>query len=132
MNTKEKIEVMKAWLDGETIQMYLLEHGWRDFLRLAGEPNWNWETNEYRIKPKEVKKPSINWDHVSKEYNYLAVDGDGDAWFYTNKPKWHDAGMWVRKNRYEYPVEVKGFTSYTPPENCPPEESLIKRPSKGE
>lgn len=131
MNTKEKIEVMKAWLDGETIQIYSLEHGWRDFLWLAGEPNWNWETNEYRIKPKEVVKPSIEWDHVVKHFNFLATDQAEISFLYEHKPVWSPTLKCWTASRGEY-IPARYFQSFKQGLNCPPEDSLIERPSKGE
>ncbi len=51
MNTKEKIAVMQAWLDGKTIQLLTLaKHAWTDVSR---EPRWDWSECSYRIKPKE-------------------------------------------------------------------------------
>lgn len=67
MNTKQKIEVMQAWLDGETIQISSNEHGtgiWYDISSNPSDPGWDWKLFNYRIKPKEVKKPSINWDQM--------------------------------------------------------------------
>lgn len=57
MNTKHKIEVMQAFLDGKTIQMTDKSLDiWEDFL---AEPYWNWEANDYRIKPAEPKKVKL-------------------------------------------------------------------------
>ena len=48
MNTKEKIEVMQAYEEGKTIQVYDLErHEWMD----CHSPAWNWLGFDYRIKP---------------------------------------------------------------------------------
>lgn len=48
MTTKEKIEVMKAYEDGKTIQAYDLEQNkWVN----CHNPTWNWDTLDYRIKP---------------------------------------------------------------------------------
>lgn len=42
--------------------------------------------NIYRIKPEEKNKPSIDWDHVSEEYKFLAIDEDGEVWLFAEKP----------------------------------------------
>lgn len=47
--TKQKIEVMQAYLDGKTIQ--ILSNGYWGDWGLYYEPVWNWGTTEYRIKP---------------------------------------------------------------------------------
>lgn len=61
MTTKEKVEVMQAYLDGEQIQTRnnlfknnLLKSDWVD---ITIEPSWDWIINDYRIKP-EDKKPT--------------------------------------------------------------------------
>ena len=50
--TKEKIEVMQAYLDGKQIQHRTSIHSkWEN----VSEPSWHWYENEYRIKPLEPK-----------------------------------------------------------------------------
>ncbi|UCR75554.1 hypothetical protein PP742_gp70 [Alcaligenes phage vB_Af_QDWS595] len=51
MNTKEKIEVMQAFLNGKTIQIFTETVGWVDWHQGA-DPNWNWDLDKFRIKPK--------------------------------------------------------------------------------
>lgn len=56
MNTKEKIEVMQAYLDGRKIQLRgktLRFPKWED---IEKEPEWNFINNEYRIKPEPIRK----------------------------------------------------------------------------
>lgn len=52
--TKEKIEVMQAYVDGKQIQVWLSTTGWTDIVR---EPCWEWSDCDYRIKP-EPKEPT--------------------------------------------------------------------------
>jgi len=53
--TKYRQTVMQAYLDGETIQGYDLQFNeWRD---LTIEPGWNWQSTDYRIKPKPKYRP---------------------------------------------------------------------------
>jgi hypothetical protein len=54
--TKEKIEVMQAFEDGKKIEFLMPVNGWNEWLP-AGEPNWNWETNDYRIKAESKLRP---------------------------------------------------------------------------
>ena len=35
---------------------------------------------------KKVTKPTVNWDHVSSRYNYLAQDESGTCWVYEHVP----------------------------------------------
>ena len=35
---------------------------------------------------KSVTKPTVNWDHVSSRYNYLAQDESGTCWVYEHVP----------------------------------------------
>ena len=54
MTTKEKIEVMQAYVDGKQIQIRAAgnnKRDWEDFN--FGEPCWDWYETEYRIKPEE-------------------------------------------------------------------------------
>ena len=54
MNTKERIEVMQAYLDGKAIEVKnKIDHKW---VRVWIEPQWDWSTYEYRIKPKKMQK----------------------------------------------------------------------------
>lgn len=54
--TREKIEVMQAWCDNETIQ--IKDNGtdkWRPIgteYQGAAQPSWDWTRSTYRIKPK--------------------------------------------------------------------------------
>lgn len=55
MSTKEKIEVMQAWLDGEPIEFcYQTLDGYSEWtaLKTKDEPIWSWDAYKYRVKPK--------------------------------------------------------------------------------
>ena len=59
MNTKEKIEIMQAWLGGKPIQY--TDKGrdiWKDLLN---EPLWNFKECDFRIKPKQKVKKTIKY-----------------------------------------------------------------------
>ena len=67
-------------------------------------------------------KPSIDWSHVSSEYNYLAQDSNGDGYLCGKNP--HRMSMaWSM----ETPIRATAFTSYVPG-TCDWEDSLVKRP----
>lgn len=57
MNTQQKMEVMQAYLDGKTIEIY----AGGKYDRFAGEPVWNWKSGDtqptYRVK----SEPRFDW-----------------------------------------------------------------------
>ena len=60
---KTKIEVMQAALDGEKIEFQDSNGDWID-----SDPAWNWNSTDYRIKP----KPREFWVNIyaSKDMGY--------------------------------------------------------------
>ena len=71
---------------------------------------------------KSATKPSIDWSHVSSEYNYLAQDSNGDGYLCGKNP--HRMSMaWSMEN----PTRATAFTSYVPG-TCDWKGSLVKRP----
>lgn len=71
MTTKEKIEVMQAYLDGKQIQSkmkkprYSEEAGWADWISHK-QPVWDFWSCEYRIKPKP-RIPIEEWRVLYKD-----------------------------------------------------------------
>lgn len=60
MNTKEKIEIMQAWLDGKDIQYMFNNDGiWCDLTTKC--PKWNFIQIKYRIKPKQKVKKTVKY-----------------------------------------------------------------------
>ena len=59
MNTKEKIEVMQAFLDGAALEIKYENGEWYPWT-LGDEPQWSWDTNEFRVKP----MPMVVWVNV--------------------------------------------------------------------
>ena len=72
---------------------------------------------------KSVTKPSIDWSHVSAEYNYLAQDANGDGYLCGKEPS-HHTSAWDMESPY---LSATTFTSYEPG-TCDWEDSLVKRP----
>ena len=71
---------------------------------------------------KAVTKPSIDWSHVSPEYNYLVQDSDDEGYLCGKNP--HRMNMaWSM----ETPIRATAFTSYVPG-TCDWEDSLVERP----
>ena len=71
--TKEKIEIMQAWEDGLTVENRGVDYSGR-WVSLAheGEPQWNWQLYDYRIKP----EPKVIWvnEFDVAEYAYSSED----------------------------------------------------------
>lgn len=55
MTTKEKIEVMQAFLDGKLIEYKLSSDG--DIWLSVSDPHWDWDNCIYRIKPESKFRP---------------------------------------------------------------------------
>ncbi len=73
---------------------------------------------------KAVTKPSINWSHVSAEYNYLAQDANGDVHLYGTEPP-RLTTIWNMVVPY---ISATAFASYVPG-TCDWTDSLVKRPN---
>ena len=72
---------------------------------------------------KVATKPSIDWSHVSPEYNYLAQDKNGDGYLCGKEPSRHTSA-WDMESPY---LSATTFTSYEPG-SCDWKVSLVKRP----
>ena len=73
---------------------------------------------------KAVTKPSIDWSHVSEDFNYLAQDSNGDGYLCGKNPH-RMAYAWSMETPY---IRATAFSSYVPG-TCDWEESLVKRPT---
>lgn len=72
MTTQEKIEVMKAYTEGKKIQVREIgaEH-WSNWI-LSLEPDWNWFSCEYRIKPENKYRPYKDTDEMIEDFKRRA------------------------------------------------------------
>lgn len=68
-------------------------------------------------------KPSIDWSHVSPEYNYLAQDENGDGYLCGKSPHRVDM-IWSMETPY---ISATAFSSYVPG-TCDWKVSLVERP----
>ena len=73
---------------------------------------------------KKITKPSINWEHVRDDYNYLAQDSSGNAWLYWEEPKPGEAGWGVARGEC---ATANSHVSYIPG-TCDWKDSLVARP----
>ena len=76
------------------------------------------------VRDDEHRKPSIDWEHVSSKFNYLAEDADGGVFLYEDKP-FTDTEAWTVD--YGELAEAHMLASYTKG-TCNWKESLIERP----
>ena len=72
---------------------------------------------------KAAIKPSIDWSHVSEDYQYLATDENGVHRLFTEEPT-PDSDEWTTSGFYTYAVHFASFV----PGACDWEDSLVKRP----
>lgn len=73
---------------------------------------------------KVITKPSIDWDHVSEDFQYLAMDSSGLHHLFTEKPDPIDV-EWTTHALYIYAGHFASFT----PGTCDWRDSLVKRPN---
>ena len=76
------------------------------------------------VRDDEHRKPSIDWEHVSSEFNYLAEDADGGVFLYEDKP-FTATETWTVDNGEL--AEAHMLASYTKG-TCDWKDSLVKRP----
>lgn len=117
--TLKAIEVMQAYVEGKKIQYAPCGGRWRE----ADDPSWDWIGMDYRVKP--VSKPSINWDHVHPDYNWMATDADGSTYLYKEEPF-----LMVRDARWTMGGDWENATIFVSliPGDCDWKESLVQRP----
>ena len=73
---------------------------------------------------KSVTKPSIDWSHVSAEYNYLAQDESGTCWVYEHVPILIE-DEWASSRRDCTPADC---LQSLVPGTCFWKDSLVERP----
>lgn len=74
MNTKQKMEIMQAHLDGKQIQVKKWIYDWED-LEQTDEPIWEWGHAEYRIKPTEPTERTKAIVATKQELNAMSLFG---------------------------------------------------------
>lgn len=76
------------------------------------------------VEQEENTLPSINWDHVSPEYKWLAVDCNTVPCLYKEKPV---LSMYSWTAAYSFGLTCGHFASYAPG-TCDWKDSLVRRP----
>lgn len=120
-DTKRKIEVMQAFVDGRKIEVQFNGVGQIQIWDVGVEPVWNWEKHDFRIAS---VPDSIDWSHVSKNFNYMARDKNGSVWLYEQEPV-GDAENWtISYGNYMKAEVLSSLTIGDRPWN----KSLVERP----
>ena len=117
--TAEMIEVMQAFERGEKIEYfssYVEKWVHTEF------PNWDWAYTNYRIAQKS--KPSVNWDHVLKNCNWLARDRNKRVYVYEQKPVLGD-GFWAASEGLIFSTDCLASLEEG---DCDWQDSLVERP----
>ena len=94
----------------------------------------NGKENESHVNPslypypveivRKVTKPSINWEHVRKDFKFLAQDMNGNAYLYWERPALSTTGWEPTRGDF---AEAQSYASYTPG-TCNWKDSLVERP----
>lgn len=125
-------DLIQAQIDGLTVQYWDYSEGgkWADYqttMQIPLNSLYNViDSKTFRIKP---SKPSIDWSHVSDEFNYLARDKEGLVYLYGDKPKITEYDWWFVDD-----VEFVSASAFKSIEigNCDWTESLVERPDNEE
>lgn len=121
--TQEKIEIMQAFVDGETIEFNLNDGASWWSSNGSAEFTWNWEQNDYRIK--QLSPLIIPWDAIKPEYKWAAKDADGSVNLYRDKPH---AGITTDRWFCQLPYAFTNALLIQDPDNINWKDSLVERP----
>lgn len=116
LTREEKLELMTHWIDGGMVEVRYTKK-WA----VVRPPSWN----PMSIYRKAQTKPSVNWDHVSDDFNWLAVGGDGKAYLHGKKPYLDKTyGFWISVSATRTARVLSSYKRGT----CDFKESLVMRP----
>ena len=118
-----KLALMTAWLDGGVIEG-MAYGGGQDSWTVLPQPDWL-EHMAYRVAVVPLTKPSVNWEHVSAEYNWLFYMSDGGATLSPKKPERLN-NSWTGYGSYVSAEALSSFVVGT----CDWKDSLTERPKK--
>jgi hypothetical protein len=117
---EETQKALKEWKG--VWEIYDIEGKWSS----RYEPTWGF-TCVYRAIPLPLTKPSINWDHVSGEWQWLARDSLGNTYLYIEEPKIsRGSECWCSV----YVSRLADTFSSFSPGDCDWKDSLVQRPAK--
>lgn len=123
-----QVEVMLSYVNGADIGRRIKVTG--EYVSSEEPPLWDWAFFDYYVKGPSA--PSIDWDHVSEEYNYLARNRSGAMWLFKVKPtpnlrtKIWEVGQ--SKIGCTFPYKVRVTHSSAKAGTCDWKDSLVERP----
>lgn len=120
-----------AEVDGESaVGNYCIDVKFKDGLSISYTNDGKWfDEGNIVLFPHPVEivkattKPSIDWSHVSSEYNYLVQDSDDEGYLCGREPSRHTSAWGID----DPCISATTFTSYVPG-TCDWKDSLVKRP----
>jgi hypothetical protein len=113
-------EALKGWKGKWEVYSY---QGWDEITI----PRWS-NLSTYRAIPLPLTKPSINWDHVSEKWQWLAKDENGRTYLHDSKPSLSRALLSWHTKDYNA-SNATHFSSFSPGD-CDWKDSLVQRPAK--
>lgn len=123
--TQHYISIMQAYVAGEAIEVKEKANfgSWSS----AGNPQWNWNEREYRVKRKS--KPSVDWSALHPDIKFIARDSNGAIFGYHEKPtvKPHGSAIWYATGAL-VAVKLNSVVASLKPGDCDWKDSLVKRP----
>lgn len=118
MTWEEAEPIYRAFHEGNVLEQVCDINGWKkpQFTEVLHRDR------TYRIKP---TKPSINWDHVNKEWNYLCVCPVSGGVLFKSRPEIGTGNYWVPEDGFD--LSADNFASFDPG-TCDWKDSLVIRP----
>lgn len=72
-------------------------------------------------------RPSIDWSHVVRRYNFLAQDQYGDCYLFDSEPTVSQYN-WIQNRKGKFMCKAEAFESLKPGLNRDWKKSLVQRP----
>lgn len=98
MTTEEKMEVMKAYIEGKPVQCKAVKYDiciWMD----DTNPSWDWNNYVYRVKPEHKEttyRPYKNMEEMFEHLDGRLLDTNCGAIQHRIFP-----GVWLKEKRYD-------------------------------
>lgn len=124
MSKEDKVELFKAWVDGECIETLFEDSVWI----ICKNPGWvSWA--KYRIKPKPAPtKPSVDWGALDKKFRYMFKTPQGRVYVAEAAPVANKGDLGWFCLAVGDIFEVTGNLSSVGVGTCHWLDSLVKRP----
>lgn len=127
MTIEEQIKVMQHYADGGEVEYTLVG---QDVWGPAASPTWNWNVNNYRIKP-EPQKPEDRIEAEYPEFDVIPLEWSGNKLKFEASINRHfEAQSMIGFAGYVYEDDVDGLelTTYPTQEEWTDEGMTVKMP----